>query len=535
MAPSYNRVRRAFPIRPTTTALLLPALFLTLGLAMPRWAGASSIRPDGLLLVNGKIIYPIGLVEIGSDRYSDWNDRIRQSKANIVWDIERAYMNTAPTCAAIVDSAEATGYTLLLGSGDTWNWDDPETPQYEVDQWMYEPNELQQLLNCLGNPQSFAGFANRDEPGWCISRDMIGDIDFPHVYDTYDQIHDHVYTVVAMNHAPVHLSGDIEQWKDEIISYRDATDAVMFASYPYPAGPGTCGEWNVLGYPECPLDRLAVGADIFRLELNKPGQPLWMIIQAFKNIPLKEARWEAYASIIHGAKGIFWAGWNWTHIQGNGEQNWPVIKQVINEIAYFHPFLVKNDVSGITTSVPDVEAAGKRLLNNKTAVFAISRNGYAGNAWIYLPGAGNGRVFLPHENGRYMYASNGWITDHFEAYEGHAYRYLTTSVADVDDVGVGDLPSVIDRLTVQSAPNPSTGITTAQFALPADAAISITVYDAAGRKVAVAGSGTFAAGHHEVVWNGRDARGNMVAPGLYFLRAETTRGETASAKVIIQR
>jgi hypothetical protein len=494
---------------------------------------ASSIRSDGLLLVNGKAIYPIGLVELGADRYPDWNDRIRRSKANIVWDIELAYKNAAPTCSAILDSAETTGYALLLGSGDTWNWDDPDTPEWEVDQDMYEAPELDQLLDCLGNSPYVAGFANRDEPGWCIAREMVGDIDFPHVEETYSQIRTSVpNTVVAMNHAPTHLSGDIELWKDEIISFRDATDAVQFACYPYPAGPGTCSEWNVLGYPECKMDRLAIAADIFRLELNKPGQPLWMIVQAFKNIPLKEARWEAYASIIHGAKGIFWAGWNWTHILGNGDENWPVIRQVMQEMSYFHPFLVKHDVSGIVTTNPDVEAAGKRVPTGKTAVFAISRNGFSGSVSIYLPGAGNGRVVLPHENNRTIYAQNNWITDTFDGYEGHAYRYNTIYVSDA--VGAGTMTSGIDRFSVQAAPNPSFGPTRASFALPAEASVTLTVYDAAGRKVAVAGSGTYPAGRHEVTWNGRDAGGNVVAPGLYFVRGETTRGEMATAKVIIR-
>jgi hypothetical protein len=503
--------------------------------ASPAQAG-TSLLPDGLLLVDGKVMYPIGLIEIGSDKYSDWNDRIRRSKANFVWDIDRAYLNDAPTCAALVDSAEATGYALLIGSGDTWNWDDPDTPELEVDRYMYEPDELSELLSCVGSSPSVAAFANRDEPGWVISRDMVGDIDAPHVHETYAQLHGAIpNAIVAMNHAPTHLSGDLQAWKDEVISFRDATDVTMFASYPYPAGLGTCTAWNVLGYPECPMDRLAVGADIFRLELNKPGQPLWMIIQAFKNIPLKEARWEAYASIIHGAKGIFWAGWNWTHVLGGGEQNWPVIEQVIQEIASFHPFLVANDVSGIVTDNPNVEACAKRLSNRKTAVFAISRNAFAGDAAIFLPGVRNGRVFLPHEGNRAIDAQDGWIVDHFEAYEGHAYHYTASEVVQDQATDAEVSVSSIDRFSVQASPNPSSGPTRAQFALPHDASVTLTVYDASGRKVAVAGSGTFTSGRHDLHWNGLDARGHAVAPGLYFIRGETTRGESATAKVLIRR
>jgi hypothetical protein len=78
----------------------------------------------------------VGLVELGASRYDDWNDRIRQSGANLVWDIELAYADTFPKCSDVLDSAAATGYRLLVGSGDTWNWDVWETPEYEV---VYRP------------------------------------------------------------------------------------------------------------------------------------------------------------------------------------------------------------------------------------------------------------------------------------------------------------------------------------------------------------------------------------------------------------
>ena len=52
----------------------------------------------------------------------------------------------------------------------------------------------------------------------------------------------------------------------------------------------TCTYYNVVGWPECAIDRLPIGSDMFVDELNEPGQPLWMIIQAHKAIPLKESR-----------------------------------------------------------------------------------------------------------------------------------------------------------------------------------------------------------------------------------------------------
>ena len=529
MTPFYNRFSDS-SLRVRTVVLSIAAIALCS--AGDSAQGATTIRTDGLLNINGSTVYPLGLVELGTYKYPDWNDRIRKSKANMVWDIEISYADTIPACSAVMDSAAATGYYLILGSGDTWNWDNPNTPQYEVDKNMYEPSELTKLLACANSPR-VVGFANRDEPGWCISRDVVGDIDVPHVFDTYDQIHSAVsQTIVAMNHAPAHLSLDLDQWKQDIISYQDATDVVMFACYPYPAGPGTCTEYNVLGYPECKMDRLAIAADLFRMELNKPGQPLWMIIQAHKNIPLKESRWEAYTSFIHGATGIFWGGWTWDHALGGGPQNWPVIQQVIQEMAVLHPFFIKNEMTQLQTTNPNVEVRGKRLTNMKCAVVAAARNDFTGAVQIFLPGAANRKVTLPFE-GRSMYASNGWITDTFHGYEGHVYRYTSNSGS---MTGAGDaVTGTPEAFTIQISPNPSHGQTRTSFALPQEGSVIFTVYDTAGRKVAVAGSGNFPAGRHEIVWNGLDHEGMPVSPGLYFIRGQTTQGATATAKVLIQK
>jgi len=527
MFPSYNSVTDSSRFR--IALLSFTALAFCLA-GSPPSTEAATIREDGLLDVNGQPLYPLGLIELGTYKYPDWNNRIRKSKANVVWDIEIAYADTTPSCAAVVDSAESTGYYLILGAGDTWNWDNLNTPQYEVDKMMYEASEFSDLLACAYSTHVI-GYVNRDEPGWCISRDVVGDIDAPHVMDTYDQIHSAVpSTFVAMNHAPAHLSGDVDEWKADIISFRDATDVMMFACYPYPAGPGTCTEYNVLGFPDCKMDRLPIAADVFKTELNKPGQPLWMILQSHKNIPLKEARWEAYTSVIHGATGILWGGWTWDHALGGGEENWPVIEQVIGEMAALHPFLIKNELGGVLTSTPDVEIRGKRLNNQKCAVFTATRNNFTGTAQIFLPGSGNSRVNITHEN-RHLFASNNWITDTFNGYEGHVYRYTSNTAT---PSGVDNLPGAVAEFTVSISPNPSRGETRAQFALPQEAAVLFTVYDAAGRKVALAGSGKYEAGRHEVLWSGRDLQGMAVAPGLYFIRGQTSRGETATAKVLIQ-
>jgi hypothetical protein len=494
--------------------------------------GAASIRPDGLLDVDGTAFFPVGLVDIGYWRYpTDWNDRIRQTKANLVWDVESAYADTLPTCRALVDSAQSTGYKLIVGSGDTWNWDDLTTTELEVDQQMYESHDLPSLQSCLGaSPGLVLGYANRDEAQWVISRGIVGDIDQSHVLATYDQLHqDLAADLVTMNFAQVHLTGSLDQWKADLLPYFDATDIVLHASYPYPAGPGTCAQWNVFSYPECSMDRLVTAADTFLGELNKPGQPLWMIVQTHKSIPLREARWEAHAAIVHGATGVLFAGWTWAHTLGNGWDNWPTTVQVINEMAALQPYLIGVDVP-VSSSHPDVEVRAKQAGRSVT-VIAISRNGYSGQATIQLPNVPPGIVGVNVANeGRVILAKAGAVTDHFEAYESHLYQYKLKL-----GVGGGEAAASPGELALETYPNPSTGRTTVRFDLPVASTVLVSVYDAGGRRIATLGRGNWAAGSGEVVWNGRDDAGRQVAPGVYFVRARSTDGQSASSRVMITR
>ncbi|MGQ0720314.1 MAG: FlgD immunoglobulin-like domain containing protein [Candidatus Eiseniibacteriota bacterium] len=493
---------------------------------------AASIRPDGLLEVDGSPFFPVGLVDIGYWRYpTDWNDRIRQTKANLVWDVESAYADTLPACAALVDSAQSTGYKLIVGSGDTWNWDDMTTPEFEVDQQMYESHDLPNLQGCLGAaPGLVLGYANRDEAQWVISRGIVGDIDESHVLATYDQLHQDLgANFVTMNFAQVHLSGSLDQWKADLLPYLDATDIVLHASYPYPAGPGTCAQWNVFSYPECAMDRLVTAADTFLGELNKPGQPLWMIVQTHKSIPLKEARWEAHAAIVHGATGVLFAGWTWAHPLGNGWDNWSTAVQVVNEVAALQPHLIGVDLP-VSSNHPDVEVRAKQAGRSVT-VIAISRNGYSGQATINLPSVPTGIVGIHVANeGRVILAKGGTVTDRFDGYESHVYQYKLKL-----SVGGGETLAPPREFALETYPNPSAGRTTIRFGLPEESTVLVSVYDAGGRRVATLGRGNWSVGGGEVVWSGRDDAGRQVAPGVYFVRARSTDGHSASARVMITR
>lgn len=75
-------------------------------------------------------------------------------------------------------------------------------------------------------------------------------------------------------------------------------------------------------------------------------------------------------------------------------------------------------------------------------------------------------------------------------------------------------------------PNPAAGDVAVRFVLAAAGDVHVDVLDAAGRRVRAIARGAFATGAHAATWDGRDASGRGVAPGLYFVRLESEAGAT---------
>jgi len=62
-------------------------------------------------------------------------------------------------------------------------------------------------------------------------------------------------------------------------------------------------------------------------------------------------------------------------------------------------------------------------------------------------------------------------------------------------------------------PNPFNPTTTLSFAIPVDAAVSLSIYNMQGREVSTLIDGNIDAGYHSVVWDA-----NSYASGVYFVK-----------------
>ncbi len=97
--------------------------------------------------------------------------------------------------------------------------------------------------------------------------------------------------------------------------------------------------------------------------------------------------------------------------------------------------------------------------------------------------------------------------------------------------GVGVPPTAARIVSV--SPNPFDAATRIRFTLPAGGPVSLSVFDPGGRRVAVITDRPDPAGESNVVWDGRDAAGERLAPGVYFVELRG-RGFAASRKILVR-
>ncbi|MDZ7743676.1 MAG: T9SS type A sorting domain-containing protein [Bacteroidota bacterium] len=111
----------------------------------------------------------------------------------------------------------------------------------------------------------------------------------------------------------------------------------------------------------------------------------------------------------------------------------------------------------------------------------------------------------------------------------------TTSQTYFHDLGLfssqEELP--INKLETYAFPNPFDNKTQISFTLNKQENVSIHVYSLKGRLVNNLFEGKLPAGLQEIEWNGKDALGNEVKNGLYFVKVKT--GKASKSFKIIKK
>ena len=83
-------------------------------------------------------------------------------------------------------------------------------------------------------------------------------------------------------------------------------------------------------------------------------------------------------------------------------------------------------------------------------------------------------------------------------------------------------------------PNPAVDGTRLRYSLPFASFVRLDVADVTGRQVSVLAQRIETSGAHSAAWNGRDANGDRVPAGVYFVRLEAA-GQVQSQKIVLNR
>ncbi|MEZ4654861.1 MAG: FlgD immunoglobulin-like domain containing protein [Candidatus Eisenbacteria bacterium] len=105
-------------------------------------------------------------------------------------------------------------------------------------------------------------------------------------------------------------------------------------------------------------------------------------------------------------------------------------------------------------------------------------------------------------------------------------QILGSPVVEVDEGA-----SAPAALSLQAGPNPVQDAARLTFALPTETSVELGVFDVKGRRVRTLAEGSFAAGVHEMQWDGRDEDGVRAGAGVYLVRL-VAGNETRTTKLV---
>lgn len=134
---------------------------------------------------------------------------------------------------------------------------------------------------------------------------------------------------------------------------------------------------------------------------------------------------------------------------------------------------------------------------------------------IYDPSSGE-HTGLSYYNLHFM-KHGSFSTDRPDLYGRKDPEELTTLLG----ISTGTEPYIPPANILLNAPNPFGASTEITFWLPEKQEVTLSIFDAAGRKVRELFSGE-ASLHNTVVWNGKDADGHRVTSGVYFCKLKTS-------------
>jgi len=114
----------------------------------------------------------------------------------------------------------------------------------------------------------------------------------------------------------------------------------------------------------------------------------------------------------------------------------------------------------------------------------------------------------------------------------HKITFALTGVSEEALIRIGKPLKAL--LLIQNRPNPFQASSTIDYQLPKACKVKLGIYNLNGQMVRTLVDGEQQAGNHRVSWDGRNARGQKVANGMYLYQLESE-GRTLSKKMLLVR
>jgi flagellar hook assembly protein FlgD len=109
---------------------------------------------------------------------------------------------------------------------------------------------------------------------------------------------------------------------------------------------------------------------------------------------------------------------------------------------------------------------------------------------------------------------------------------VTLTVTDISDIQNVHIPTKIELLG--NHPNPFNNVTMIKFSLPQQGQVKLMVFNINGQLIRVLADRIFSSGIHQIMWNGKDDTGKIVASGTYVYQL-LSGNQNLSRKLILSK
>jgi len=376
--------------------------------APPPREGIVSMRDDGVILVDGRPLFPIGMYAVWKREHNQYDfERCFAELRAAGFNTAHTY-NTArtPELKEFYAAAQRHGLKVIIASRAGSNCRDPQGVVNDVAAEAAVPAVLAWYLADDTATHISAGELRR-------VHQALKDVDPFHVTVQADGVHG--------GQGP----------KSRYTDYVDATDAFLPELYPIRSD-------QQATVADIIRDMQAVSADCYRAGRKAP---VWAIIQDFQGWGWQryptdaELRAMTWLAIIHGATGMTYytyGGHGKNHGATHDPHVWANLKRLAGQLASLHDVLIQRDppqrqrvtiTAGPQTDPLGYPAISTRLKQHQGHNYLLTANSARATvrARIELPQTPAQVEVL--EEGRKVAGQSGALEDEFAPYAVHLYRW----------------------------------------------------------------------------------------------------------------